>query len=140
MPKFMVFVPASPESEAGQLPPTEAIDEMTKYNEQLAQAGVMLEGNGLQPTSKGARIRYEGGKTTVFDGPFAEAKELVAGYWMLETKTLDEAIEWLKKAPFDGGVELQIRPVFELEDFGEIITPEIRERNERIQKQIDENR
>jgi hypothetical protein len=136
MPRFMVFVPASPESEAGELPSQEMLAQMTKYNEQLAEAGIMLEGNGLKPTSQSARIRYEGGQTTVFDGPFAEAKELVAGYWMLEAKSMDEVVEWLKKAPFDGGVELQIRPVFELEDFGDVITPGIRERNERLRKKL----
>jgi hypothetical protein len=136
MPRFMVFVPASPESEAGELPSQEMLAQMTKYNEQLAEAGIMLEGNGLKPTSQSARIRYEGGQTTVFDGPFAEAKELVAGYWMLEAKSMDEVVEWLKKAPFDGGVELQIRPVFELEDFGDVITPGLRERNERLRKKL----
>ena len=138
MPRFMVFVPASPESESGELPPnaSEMFDTMTKFNEQLADAGVMVEGNGLAPTSQGARIRYEGGKTTVFDGPFAEAKELVAGYWMLEAKSLDEVIEWMKKAPMDGGVELQIRKVAELDDFGDAITPETRERHQRIVKKI----
>jgi hypothetical protein len=136
MPRFMVFVPASPESEAGELPSQEMLAQMTKYNEQLAEAGIMLDGNGLKPTSQSARIRYEGGQTTVFDGPFAEAKELVAGYWMLEAKSMDEVVEWLKKAPFDGGVELQIRPVFELEDFGDVITPGIRERNERLRKKL----
>jgi hypothetical protein len=136
MPRFLVFVPASPESEAGELPSQEMLAQMTKYNEQLAEAGIMLEGNGLKPTSQSARIRYEGGQTTVFDGPFAEAKELVAGYWMLEAKSMDEVVEWLKKAPFDGGVELQIRPVFELEDFGDVITPGLRERNERLRKKL----
>ncbi len=134
MPRFLVFVPASPESEAGVLPSPEALDTMSKYNEQLVEAGVMVDGQGLKPTSAGARIRFEGGKATVFDGPFAEAKELVAGYWMIDVKNLDEAVEWMKKAPFDGGVEIQIREVHELEEFDDLLTPETRERFERISK------
>ena len=136
MPRFLVFVPGSEESEAGQLPPTEAVDEMTKFNEQLADAGLMVEGAGLAPMSKSKRIRFEGGKATVLDGPFAEAKELVAGYWELEAKSLDEVLQWMKKAPFDGGVEITVRPVTDLEDFDEVITPEIRERQDRIKKKI----
>ncbi len=138
MPRFMVFVPASPESEAGEPPSREMLAAMTKYNEQLVEAGIMVDGNGLKPTSQSARIRYEGGQASVFDGPFAEAKELVAGYWMLEAKSLDEVVEWLKKAPFDGGVEIQVRPVLELEDFGDAITPGIRARNEALRKRIEQ--
>ena len=125
MPKFMVFVPASEESEAGVLPPEEVLDAMTTYNEELAKAGVMLDGNGLHPTSKGARVKFSGGKATVIDGPFTEAKEIIAGYWLIHADSKDEAIEWIKRAPFaeftkaGGEVELQVRQVYELGDLGE---------------------
>ena len=125
MPRFMVFVPANEESEAGVLPGEEIIEAMTTYNEELAKAGVLLDLNGLQPTSKGARVKFSNGKATVIDGPFTEAKELVAGYWLIETKSKDEAIEWVKRAPFGefskqgGEVEIQVRQVYELGDLGE---------------------
>ena len=109
---------------------------MGKYNEQLANAGIMLAGEGLQPTSKGKRIRFSGGERTVLDGPFAETKELIAGYWLWKVKSMDEAVEWLKKAPFDGGTELEIRPIFEAEDFGAEFTPELRRQDEAIREQI----
>ena len=125
MPRFMVFVPANEESEAGVLPPDEALDAMTAYNEELVKAGIMLDGAGLHPTSKGAKVRFSNGKVSVIDGPFTEAKELVAGYWLLEAKSQDEVIEWMKRAPFrqfteqGGEIDLQIRQLYDLEDFGE---------------------
>jgi len=132
----MVIVKASKESEAGHLPDTEILTKMGKYNEQLAKAGVMLAGDGLQPTSKGKRVRFSGEKRTVIDGPFTEAKELIAGYWMWQVRSMDEAVEWLKRAPFDGGTEVEIRAVFEACDLGENFTPELRERDERLREQI----
>jgi hypothetical protein len=124
--RFMVMVKATPESEAGVLPTTEMLTEMGRFNEELVKAGVMLAAEGLQPSSKGARIRYGGGKPTVTDGPFTEAKELVAGFWLLQAKSKDDVVEWLKRAPFEDG-EVEIRPVFEFEDLGENLTPELRE-------------
>jgi hypothetical protein len=132
--RFMVLVPGSPETEAGEMPTTEALEEMTRYNEELVKAGVMLAGDGLHPTSKGAKVRFEGGKRTVIDGPFTEAKEIVAGYWVWECASRDEAIEWLKRAPFDG-VDVELRQVFELDDFSEAVTPELRAANERLSEQ-----
>ena len=123
--RFMVLVKATKDSETGVPPSTELLDEMGKYNEELAKAGVLLDLNGLQPTSKGARVKFSNGKATVIDGPYTEAKELVAGYWLIETKTKDEAIEWVKRAPFaefskqGGEVEIQVRQVYELGDLGE---------------------
>ena len=135
--RFMVFVPGNEESEAGKLPPPELIAEMTKYNEELVKAGVMLDGNGLRPTSQAARVTFEGGKTTVTDGPFAEAKELVAGYWIWECKSQEEAIEWLKRAPFGGGVHVDIRQIAELDDFAAIDpTGELRAEEKRVFDQI----
>ncbi len=134
--RVMVIVKASKESEAGQLPDTEILTKMGKYNEQLVKAGVMLAGDGLQPTSKGKRVRFSGEKRTVIDGPFTEAKELIAGYWMWQVRSMDEAVEWLKRAPFDGGTEVEIRAVFEACDLGENFTPELRERDERLREQI----
>ncbi len=133
--RFMVLVPASAESEAGVMPSTDLLAEMTSYNEQLVAAGVLLAGEGLHPTSKGARIRFSGGERTVIDGPFTESKELVAGYWVWECASRDEAIEWLKRAPFDGGVEVELRQIFDADDFGEQLTPELREANERLREQ-----
>jgi hypothetical protein len=109
---------------------------MGKYNEQLVNAGVMLAGDGLHPTSKGKRVRFSGEKRTVIDGPFTESKELIAGYWMWQVRSMDEAVEWLKRAPFDGGTEVEIRPVFEAADFGENFTPELREQERRIAEKI----
>lgn len=136
--RFMVLVPGSPESEAGEMPSAEELEAMTKYNEELVKAGVMLAGDGLLPTSKGAKVRFGGGERTVIDGPFTEAKELVAGYWVWECASRDEAIEWLKRAPFDGGTEIELRQVFEADDFGEELTPELREAEERMGRQIGE--
>src|ERR671910_2623768 len=116
--RFMVIVKASKDSEAGDLPTHEELAEMGKYNEELAKAGVMLAGEGLQASSKGARIRFDGKKRTVIDGPFAETKELIAGFWLWQVRSMNEAVEWLKRAPFDGGAEIEIRRVFENEDFG----------------------
>ena len=135
--RFMVIVKANPESEAGVLPSTEILSEMTKFNEELAKAGVMLAGEGLQPSSKGARIRFEGKKRTVIDGPFTETKELIAGFWLWQVRSRDEAIEWLKRAPFQEG-EVELRQVFEAEDFGEKLTPELREREERLRERTEE--
>ena len=134
--RFMVIVKASKESEAGILPSKELLAEMGKFNEELVKAGVMLAGEGLQASSKGARVRFEGKKRTVIDGPFAEAKELIAGFWLWQVKSKEEAIEWLKRAPFDGGTEVEVRQVFEAADFGAELTPEIKERDERLRQQI----
>jgi hypothetical protein len=135
--RFMVLVPGSPESEAGEMPGTELLETMTKYNEELVKAGVMLAGDGLHPTSKGAKVRFSGSGRTVIDGPFTEAKEIVAGYWVWECASREEAIEWLKRAPFDGGTEIELRPVFEAEDFGAELTPELREREERLRAEVE---
>jgi hypothetical protein len=129
--RFMILVKASDESEAGQMPTTEMLTEMGKFNEELVKAGVMLAGEGLAPSSKGARIRYAGKKRTVIDGPFAETKELVAGFWIIQVKSKQEAIEWMKRAPFQEG-EIELRQVFETEDFGPELTPELREAEEKL--------
>ncbi|HYO45976.1 MAG TPA: YciI family protein [Gemmatimonadota bacterium] len=134
--RFMVIVKADKNSEGGALPDEKILTEMGKYNEELVKAGVMLAGEGLHPSTKGARVRFSGDKRTVIDGPFAETKELVAGFWLWEAKSLDEAVEWLKRAPFDGGTEVEIRQVFEAEDFGAEFTPELREQEERLREQI----
>jgi len=133
--RFMVIVKANNDSEAGVLPDEKILTEMGKFNEQLSKAGVMLAGEGLQPSSKGVRVRFDGSKRTVIDGPFAETKELIAGFWLWQVKSKEEAIEWLKRAPFDGGTEVEIRQVFEADDFGEAFTPELREQEERIRAQ-----
>jgi hypothetical protein len=137
--RFMVIVKANRDSEAGVLPDEKILTEMGKYNEELAKAGVLLEAEGLQPSSKGARVKFSGGKRTVTDGPFAETKELVAGFWLWQVKTKEEAIEWLKRAPFDE-TEVEIRQVFEAEDFGAEFTPELREQEERIRAQAAEKK
>ena len=134
--RVMVIVKASKESEAGILPDREILAKMGKYNEELVRAGVMLAADGLHPTSKGKRIRFSGEKRTVVDGPFAETKELIAGFWLWQVRSMEEAIEWLKRAPFDGGTEVEIRPVFEAEDFGANCTPELREREQRLREQV----
>ena len=133
--RFMVLVPGGPESESGQMPPTEALEAMTKYNQQLSEAGVLLAGEGLRPTSEGAKVRFDGERPTVIDGPFTEAKEIVAGYWIWECSSREEALEWLKRAPFGGGVEVELRPIFETEDFGDVLTPELREANRQLREQ-----
>jgi hypothetical protein len=132
----MVIVKASKESEAGVLPGPELLTEMGKYNEQLVKAGIMLAGDGLQPTSKGKRVRFSGDKRTVIDGPFTETKELIAGFWIWQVRSMDEAVEWLKRAPFDGGTEIELRQVFEASDFGDNLTPEARERGQRLRDQL----
>ena len=134
--RFMILVKASAESEAGVLPDEKILTEMGKFNEELVKAGVMLAGEGLHPSSKGARVKFEGSKRTVTDGPFSETKELVAGFWLWQVKSKEEAVEWLKRAPFDGGTEVEIRQVFEPEDFGANLTPEVREREERLRAQV----
>ncbi len=136
--RVMVFVPGDKNSEAGVMPSQELIEKMMKFNEELVKAGVMLDGQGLTPTSKAKRVRFEGGKRTVIDGPFAESKELVAGYWIWQVKSIDEAVEWLGRAPFDDGVEVTIRPIFEPEDFGKELTPELRAKEEKLRATIDE--
>src|SRR5438128_2554039 len=133
--RFMVIVKANKDSEAGILPSTEILTAMGKFNEELVKAGVMLAGEGLHPSSKGVRVRFSGGKHTVIDGPFAETKELIAGFWLWQVKSKQEAIEWLKRAPFGGGTEVEIRQVFEADDFGPQLTPELRAQGERQRAQ-----
>jgi hypothetical protein len=136
--RFMIIVKATKESEAGIMPSKELLAEMGKFNEELAKAGVLLAGEGLQPSSKGARVKFSGKKRTVVDGPFAETKELIAGFWLLEVRSKEEAIEWIKRAPnpHEGESEIEIRQVFEAEDFGAEFTPELREQEERIRAQV----
>ena len=136
--RVMVLVKASPESEAGEMPSEEALSQMTDFNEELVKAGVMLAGEGLHSSSKGARVAFSGSERKVVDGPFTETKELVAGYWVWQVKSLDEAVEWLKRAPFQEG-EVEIRPVMEDEDFGEEFTPELREREAQLRAQSEAN-
>jgi hypothetical protein len=131
----MVIVKASPESEAGILPSTEILAAMGKYNEELSKAGIILAGEGLHPSSKGVRVKFSGANRTVTDGPFTETKELIAGFWLWQVRSKEEAIEWLKRAPFDGGTEIELRQVFEAQDFGENLTPELREQEERTRKE-----
>ena len=134
--RVMVLVKASKESEAGQMPTEKLLAHMGKYNEELVKAGIMEAGEGLHPSSKGKRVRFSGTGRTVIDGPFAETKELVAGFWLWKVKSMDEAVEWLKRAPFDGGTELEIRPIFEADDFGKEFTPELRAQEERLRAKI----
>ncbi|MGH7903924.1 MAG: YciI family protein [Candidatus Dormibacteraceae bacterium] len=134
--RFMVLVKANKDSEAGALPDEQILTAMNKYNESLVQAGVLLAAEGLHPSSKGARVRFEGGRRTVIDGPFTETKELIAGFWLVQVKSKEEAIEWVKRAPFDGGTEIEIRQVFETEDFEPVLTPELREKEARLRAQV----
>jgi hypothetical protein len=136
--RFMILVKADKNSEAGILPSTELLAAMGKYNEELVKAGVMLAGEGLQPSSKGARVKFSGTKRTVVDGPFSEAKELIAGFWLIQVKSKEEAIEWVKRCPnpTEGESEIEIRQVFEAEDFGAEFTPELREQEERLRAQL----
>lgn len=136
--KFMVFVPGNADSEAGVMPTEQQLAEMGQYNEELVNAGIMLAGEGLHPTSRGAKVRFEGGKRTVIDGPFTEAKELVAGFWIIQVSSKEEAIEWIKKAPFDGGTEIEIRQIFDAEDFGAEFTPELRAQEDRLRERIEQ--
>ena len=137
--RVMVLVKASKESEAGQMPSEQLLREMGNYNEQLVNAGIMQAGEGLKPTSAAKRVKFSGKERIVTDGPFAETKELLAGYWLWKVKSMEEAVEWLKKAPFDGGTEIELRPIFEAEDFGAQFTPELREQEARIAEQAKQN-
>jgi hypothetical protein len=133
--RFMVIVKADGNSEAGIMPSTELLTAMGKFNEEMVKAGVMLAGEGLHPSSRGARIKYSGKQRAVANGPFSGASDLVSGFWLIQTKSLDEAIEWMKRAPFDGGSEIEIRQVFDAEDFGEALTPELHEQEQRLRAQ-----
>ena len=135
--RFIVMVKATKDSEAGVMPTEKMFAEMGKFNEELVKAGIMLAGEGLQPSSKGARVRFSGTKRTVIDGPFAETKELIAGFWLWQVKSMEEAIEWIKRCPNPTGAEsvIELRPVFEMEDFGAELTPELREQEERLREQ-----
>lgn len=136
--RFMVIVKASPESEAGKMPSEKLLAEMGKFNEELVKAGVLLAGEGLHPSSKGARIRFSGSSRTVIDGPFAETKELIAGFWLIDVKSKEEAIEWMKRCPnpMESDSDIEIRQVFEADDFGAEFTPELREQEERLRAQV----
>jgi len=140
--RFIVMVKASKDSEAGVMPSQELLTAMGKYNEELVKAGIMLAGEGLHPSSKGARVQFDGAKRAVVKGPFPETQELVAGFWLWQAKSLEEAIEWLKRCPnpMPGPSEIEIRQIFDMEDFGELLTPEMREQAARQQAQIDKNR
>lgn len=136
--RVLVLVKADKDSEAGVMPSEQLLTDMGNYNEELVKAGIMLAGEGLHPSLKGKRVRFSGDKkTTVIDGPFAETKELIAGFWMWQVKSMDEAIEWIKRAPFEN-TEIELRPVFESEDFGAELTPELREQEDRLRAQIEE--
>lgn len=130
--RVMVLVKANKDSEAGVMPDEDLLTKMGAYNEELVKAGVLLAMDGLHPSTKGLRMRFDGAKRTLTDGPFAETKELLAGFWIWQVRSFDEAVEWLKRAPFDGGTEIELRPIFEMEDFGEVLTPELREQEERV--------
>jgi hypothetical protein len=137
--RVMVVVKASKESEAGVMPNEAILAAMGKYNQELVKAGVMQAGEGLHPTSKAKRVRFSGAQRTVIDGPFAETKELIAGFWLWKVKDINDAVAWLKKAPFDGGTEVEIRPIFEADDFGKEFTPELRQQEERLRDQMRKN-
>jgi len=134
--RVLVMVPGNKDSEAGVMPDTKILTEMGRFNEELVKAGVMLSGEGLRPTSAGKRVKFSGATPTVIDGPFTESKEIIAGFWIWQVRSMDEAVAWMKKAPFGGGVEVEIRPIFEMEDFGEQLTPELREQEARLREQI----
>ena len=138
--RVLVMVPGDKNSEAGVMPSEDLISKMTKFNEELVKAGVMLMGEGLTPTSKAKRVKFEGSQKKVIDGPFTESKEIVAGFWLWQVKSIDEAVEWIKRAPFGGGVTIELRPVFEAEDFGKEFTPELRERESRLREEIGRQR
>jgi hypothetical protein len=140
--RVMVLIKATKESEAGEMPSEELLSQMMEFNEELVKAGVMLAGDGLHPSSKGVRVAFSGSERKVIDGPFAETKELLAGYWLLQAKSMDEAIEWVKRVPNPTGAEesIEIRPVFEPDDFGEELTPELREKEARLRKQTEASR
>jgi hypothetical protein len=134
--RVMVFVPGDANSEAGIMPSPELVGKMMKFNEELVKAGVMLAGDGLTPTSKAKRVRFSGSQRMVLDGPFAETNELIAGYWIWQVKSIEEAIEWLKRAPFDGGVEVTLRPIFDPADFGKELSPELRAKEEKLRAEV----
>jgi len=136
--RVMVLVPGDSDSEAGKMPSQDLIARMMRFNEELVKAGVMLAGEGLTPTSRAKRVRFSGSQRTVTDGPFTEAKEIIAGYWIWQVRSMDEAVEWLKRAPFDAGVEVTIRPVFEPEDFGEELSPELRAKEARLRAEVEQ--
>src|SRR5215218_9312039 len=140
--RFMVMVKANEDTEAGVMPTEEELAAMGAFNEQLVQAGIMLAGDGLHPSSRGARVYFKGDERTVVDGPFTEAKELIAGFWIIEVKSMEEAIEWVKRAPnpLEGESEIEIRQVYEMDDLGEEFTPELREQEERIRAQLEERK
>jgi len=138
--RVIVMVKADKDSEAGVMPSQQILTDMGKFNEELVKAGVMLAAEGLHPSSKGKRVRFAGGKRTVTDGPFTETKELVAGFWLWQVRSMEEAVEWLKRSPFEGGAEVEIRPVFEAEDFGAALTPELREQEERLRKEVEKRK
>lgn len=139
--RFMVLLKADKNTEAGVMPSEQLLADMGRYNEEMVKAGVMLSGEGLQPSSKGARVKFSGGKRTVVDGPFAETKELIAGFWMIQVKSKEEAVEWVKRcpSPLEGEAEIEIRQVFSAEDFGDAFTPELREQERRMEEQMKEN-
>jgi hypothetical protein len=137
--RVLVIVPGNKESEQGDMPSTELLAEMGKFNEELAKAGVILAAEGLTPTSKGKRVKFDGKKRTVIDGPFAESKEHIAGFWLWQVRSIEEAVEWIKKAPFGGGVEIELRPVHEMDDFGAEMTPELRDQEKRVGEKIKQN-
>ncbi len=138
--RYMVIVKASKETESGQMPDRAILEAMGKYNEELVKAGVMLAGDGLHPSVKGTRIKFDGSKRTVTDGPFAETKELIAGFWIWKVASKQDAIDWLKRAPFDGGTEIELRPIFEMEDFGKEMTPEMREQEKSQMQRAEANK
>lgn len=138
--RVMVLVKGDKNSEAGVLPDKKLFEEMGKFNEQLAKAGVMLAAEGLKPTSSAKRVKFSGATRTVIDGPFTESKEIIAGFWLWQVRSMEEAVEWLKRAPFDGGTEIELRPVYEFEELGDAVTPEIKEQEDRIRKQIEKQK
>lgn len=138
--RVMVIVKGDKNSEAGVLPDKKLFEEMGKFNEQLAKAGVMLAAEGLKPTSNGKKVKFSGATKTVIDGPFTESKEIIAGFWLWQVRSMEEAVEWLKRAPFDGGAEIEIRPIYEMEDFGDVVTPEVKEQEERIRQQVEKQK
>ncbi len=135
--RVMVIIKASEESEAGVMPSEQILRDMGNYNEELVKAGIMLAGEGLHPSSRGKRVRFSGKQRSVLDGPFTESKELIAGFWLWQVESIDEAIAWLQRAPFDGGTEIEVRPVFEVDDFGQEFTPELREQEDRQRAEIE---
>ena len=138
--RVMVIVKANKDSEAGVMPDQKILGAMGKYNEELSKAGIMLAADGLHPSSKGKRVKFSGPERTVTDGPFAETKELIAGFWIWKVKSMDEALEWIKRAPFDGGTEIELRPFFEAEDFGAGFTPELRAQEDRLRAEMEKRK